>query len=197
MEEILSLLAASLRQGAARELGVPADALRVRIPARAFDAGCPLAGLPALPSEPPAPALFPPVLGTAPVCAAALQNGWLYFTFSDDFYSALVRHILSVLPAPDSDCGRYALNRMRALSRHDGTGCPADRAVQRALLLAVCAGQNEAALCRAEDALLCMTHHAAPKERAALLNRCGAVYDAASRILFFQYAQSARRAAKP
>lgn len=129
-------------------------------------------------------AAFDPVFGVAPVGAVRAQNGWLLFDLTDAFYTAAVRHVLSVLPPAADDCGKHALNRMLALARRGGTSCPAIPAVQRALLLALGAAGSPAARAQTERALLSMAHGLSPRERPMLLSRCGGVGDAAARILY-------------
>lgn len=129
-------------------------------------------------------AAFPPVFGVAPIRAVRARNGWLLFDLTDALYTAAVRHVLSALPPAAGDCGKHTLNRMLALARRGGTSCPAIPAVQRALLLALGAPISPAARAQAERALLSMAHGLPPRERPALLARCGGVGDAAARILY-------------
>ena len=181
MKDLLPALYASIGAGAASAAGVsPAD-LTIKIPARAFDAGCYIGSLTAVPTL----EAFPPVLGVCPVQAARIQSGWLYCALSPAFCTALVRHTLVSLPAPGSDLRCYALNRMLALSRHGGTGCPDAPPIRRALLLTLCAGDSRAALLRAENALLSMLRSVPPASRAALSDRCGEVAAACARLLFY------------
>ena len=71
-------------------------------------------------------------------------NGWLLFDFSPAFCSALVDCINRTLPEPTSEDETHAENRMRALARHSGEGCPDLTAFRRALVLALVAGESPA-----------------------------------------------------
>ena len=97
-----------------------------------------------------------------------------------------------MLPPASHDCGQHAVNRLRAMARRGGTDCPPEPAVQRALLLALCATRSPAARAQAERALLSLAHGTPPRERPALLARCGGVADAAARILFALETERAR-----
>ena len=110
-------------------------------------------------------------------------NGWLLFTFSSAFFSALVDEIHRLLPAPESAFDSLAQNRMYVLSRHGGTGCPDHDAFHRALILATVAHESKAALARAEQAALTLFHTIPPRIRPALLSRCGALGGAILRLL--------------
>ena len=73
---------------------------------------------------------FPPVLGVPIVERMRLDGGFLLLFFQNAFYDALVSYIRTALPKPENDCERLALNRMMALSRKGGSGCPADEAAK-------------------------------------------------------------------
>lgn len=183
MEDVLSALSASLVSGISGAVGLPASGLRLRIPARGAAVACPLLGEADMAATRLTAADFPPVLGVMPVRHVSAKNGWLLFTLSDEFYTAALRYVQRTLPRPDSDGGCRALNRMRCMARAGGDVCPPDERVQRAWLLTLCAYPGGAALRRAKAALLSMTHHIPPRERAALAAACGGVADAAARAL--------------
>lgn len=110
-------------------------------------------------------------------------NGWLLFDFSPAFCSALVDCINRTLPEPTSEDETHAENRMRALARHSGEGCPDLPAFRRALVLALVAGESPAAYRRAERAALTLFHTIPARDRGALLTRCGALGGALWRLL--------------
>lgn len=110
-------------------------------------------------------------------------NGWLLFDFSAAFFSALTDRILPALPAPDTAGETLAENRMNALSRHGGTGCPDIPAFHRALLLALTAHESLAAYRRAERAALSLFHTIPPRDRPAILSACGSLGGALLRLL--------------
>ena len=110
-------------------------------------------------------------------------NGWLLFDFSSEFLSALVDRIDRTLPAPQREDETHAENRMRALARHAGGGCPDLPALTRALVLALAAYESPAAYRRAERAALSLFHTIPPQERVRLLSRCGALGGALWRLL--------------
>ena len=135
---------------------------------------------------------FPPVLGAAAVAAVAGKNGHLLFLLTDAFYSAAVDHINQTLPPPRQDFFEevpgYALARMRMLARKGGAGCPADPAIQQAFWLALgiedaAPAQRRARVQTASDALLNMFAKRPPLVQHALRAQCGAVGEAAARLL--------------
>jgi hypothetical protein len=110
-------------------------------------------------------------------------NGWLLFDFSNAFFSALVGRICAELPAPEQQEETHAQNRMRALARHAGSGCPDDPAFERALLVALAAHKSRAAFQKAEQAAEALFHKIPPRERAELFAKCGAYAGAMLRLL--------------
>ena len=82
-----------------------------------------------------------------------------------------------------NDDGIHAVTRLLALGRHDGEGCPPLPAFRRALLEAVSVDQSPAAYRRAIRAAETLFHSIPPRERPALLNRCGAYARALARLL--------------
>ena len=129
---------------------------------------------------------FPEVFGVQPVRRVRMENRWLLFDLSDEWYAAAADALIAALPPAAADCGSHALNRMRALARRGGAGCPPYPPVQRALLLTLLLLPEGAPHRRAqaERALLTMAHGLTPRERTALLNGCGAVGEAAARVLY-------------
>ena len=122
----------------------------------------------------------------APLCdSVRVVNGWLLFTFSPAFCSALVQHINRSLPEPVRTDETHAENRMRVLARHEGKGCPDLPALQRALVLALVAWESPAAYRRAERAALSLFHTLPPQERLGLLPCCGALGGALWRLLSY------------
>jgi hypothetical protein len=121
--------------------------------------------------------------GAPLVSSIRLHNGWLLFSFSEELFDALVGQINASLPLPADDGGEHALNRLLALGRHDGEGCPPLPAFRRALLEAVSADQSPAAYRRAIRAAETLFHSIPPRERPALLDHCGAYARALARLL--------------
>ena len=153
----------------------------IRLPARIADAS---AHVP--PGCDPARALtmdYGSLYGAPLVASVRLVNGWLLFSFSDELFDALVAKANATLPLPEHDDGIHAVNRLLALGRHDGEGCPPLPAFRRALLEAVSADQSPAAYRRAIRAAETLFHSIPPRERPALLNRCGAYARALARLL--------------
>ena len=121
--------------------------------------------------------------GATLVESVRVVNGWLLLDFSPAFFSALVEEIDRSLPAPDTSGETHAQNRMRALSRHEGTGCPEIPSFKSALLLALTAHESAAAYRRAERAALKLFHDIPVRERPALFRQCGAFGGAILRLL--------------
>ena len=175
--EIRARLAAAL--GGA--LGQLPDARSIRLPAKAAHAsfrppqGADANALTALD--------YGSLYGEPLVETVRVVNGWLLFSFSPAFFSALVRQINLALPSPKADRETLAQNRMRALSRHGGSGCPNLPAFHHALVQAVVAHESRAAYRRAEQAALTLFHTILPRERPALLSQCGALGGALTRLL--------------
>ena len=120
----------------------------------------------------------------APLCdSVRVVNGWLLFDFSPAFCSAMVEHINRTLPEPTSEDETHAENRMRALARHSGEGCPDLTAFRRALVLALVAGESPAAYRKAERAALTLFHTIPARDRGALYTHCGALGGALWRLL--------------
>lgn len=192
-------LSRALADGVGRVLGEALPSTAIHIPARDAAASCAVAIARGLDADALCvrlssvrAAAFPAVFGAPPVRGVRAQRGWLLFDLTDAFYSAAVRHVCAVLPPASHDCGQHAVNRLRAMARRGGTDCPPEPAVQRALLLALCATRSPAARAQAERALLSLAHGTPPRERPALLARCGGVADAAARILFALETERAR-----
>jgi len=177
-----SEIRARLAEALERALGTAIDARRIRLPARAAHASFrPPQG------AAPAPSAAPdcgPLYGAPLVERVRAVNGWLLFDLSPAFFSALVTEVNAALPAPETAGETHAENRMRALARHEGSGCPDHPAFHRALIEAVAAHESPAALRRAERAAKTLFHAVAPIERPALLSRCGALGGALWRLLF-------------
>ncbi len=110
-------------------------------------------------------------------------NGWLLLDFTPAFFSALVDEINSSLPAPDASGETHAQNRMQALSRHGGMGCPEIPSFYRALILALTAHESTAAYQKAERAALTLFHETPARDRPALLRQCGPFGGALLRLL--------------
>lgn len=165
------------------------DASRVHIPARHAAASL---RLPNGTPDSPAQVISARLYGVELIESCRVVNGWLLFELTRAFYDALTGQVIAELPPPASDFGRHALNRMLVLARHEGAGCPNVAALQRALLLCVCAGKSPASLMRAERAARTMFHSIEPKQRPALLNASGALGKALARLLFDAAAEPAR-----
>ena len=171
----------SLADALGNALGIPVDAGTVRLPAREAHASYrPPQGANAADVR---PADFAPLYGAPLVSQVRLVNGWLLFDCSAGFFSALVEQVNRTLPLPTEDCGIHAINRMRALSRHCGSGCPDIPAFHRALILALVADQSPAAARQAGFAATALFHSIPPKDRPALLPSCGALGGALARLL--------------
>ena len=162
-------------------LGIRVDAGKVRLPAREAHASY------RPPQEVNASGVcaadFAPLYGAPLVSQVRLVNGWLLFDCSAAFFGALVEQVNHTLPLPTLDCGSHAINRMRTLSRHGGSGCPDIPAFHRALILALAADQSPAAFRQAEQAAIALFHSLPPRERPALLSDCGALGGALARLL--------------
>ena len=121
--------------------------------------------------------------GATLVGSVTLRSGWLLFLFTPDFFSALVEKINREMPLPEEAGETHAENRMRALARHEGSGCPNQPAFHRALILALAAHESAAAYRKAEQAALKLFHTIPPRERPAFFCRCGALGGAMLRLL--------------
>lgn len=131
------------------------------------------------------PADFPALFGAPLVSGCRTVNGWLLLDFTDLFYDALVRRTIKSLPDADFGIRDPAINRMLVLARHGGSGCPRVPSLQRALLLALSAQKSAAAFRRASRAAETMLHALSPRERPALLDKCGALGNALARLLSY------------
>ena len=180
----------ALADGLQTILSIPAEPRDIRLPSRIAAAATPLAIAHGADAAAWAVLLnaersrFPALYGAPLVSHSTAENGWLLFTLTSDFYSAVVMHTRSALPFP-SRTDTYALHRMRMLSRRPTDDCPDVPEVQRALLLAFTAAElrTPAALANAERALLSMAYALPPADRQPLLDRCGGVADCACRLL--------------
>ena len=114
---------------------------------------------------------------------ARLVNGWLLFAFSDALFDALAAEPLRRLPPAADPLHSHAVNRLLALARHGGTGCPRVPSLQKALFLCAFAVESPAAYRRAELAVETMFHPVPARERPAILAGCGAFGDACARLL--------------
>ena len=123
--------------------------------------------------------------GAPLVSSVRLVNGWLLFSFSPEFFSALVERINLTLALPEAENETHAENRMHVLARHGGVGCPDLPTFHRALLLAVASHESMAAYRRAERAANTLFHTIPPRDRGALLPRCGALGGALWRMLSY------------
>lgn len=170
----------SLAEAASGAFSCRFDGARVHLPARHAAASL---RLPNGSPDSPARAISARLYGAELVESCRVVNGWLLFELTREFYGALTEHVNAELPPPASDLGRYAINRMLVLARHEGTGCPNIAALQRALLLCVCAGKSRSALEQAERAICSMFHSVPPKERPALFEQSGALGKACARML--------------
>ncbi|HWP21922.1 MAG TPA: hypothetical protein VN417_04180 [Candidatus Cryosericum sp.] len=178
----------SLAEAACGAYSFRFDASRLHLPARHAAASL---RLPNGTPDSPAQAISARLYGVELIESCRVVNGWLLFELSRAFYDALTEQVNAELPPPASDLGRHALNRMLVLARHEGTGCPNIAALQRALLLCVCAGKSPASLLRAERATRTLFHSIEPNQRPALLNASGALGNACARLLFDAAAEPA------
>lgn len=127
---------------------------------------------------------FGAVLGAPLVLRTELDGSYLLLHFTGAFYDALVAHIRASLPAAADDRGRLALNRMLALARKAGEGCPDDPAAKRLLWQLVCLYERPGGIADAERAATAYLTQLPPRERQRLAGQSGALADAAARILF-------------
>ena len=171
-----------LAQGLSKALRAPYSASSIRLPAKRSDASAHLphgaAAAPALCAS------YGSLYGAPLVERVRLVNGWLLFDFSDEFYQALVERINAALPLPPGDGSNHAVNRMLALARHEGIGCPNGSAFRRSLLEAIVAEQSLAAYRRAVRSAETLFHEIPPRERPAVLCQSGALGGALARLLF-------------
>lgn len=176
-KEIRHILADAL----SHEAGVEFDADSVHLPSRNSAAS---AHIPyRLPVREFSANIFPPAFGTPFVSSCRTVGGWLLIDFYDSFYDILVERVRAVLPAADTGTESHAVNKLNALARHGGSGCPHIFSLQRALLLALTAQKSPGAYAIAYRACETMLHSVPPRERPALLEQSGALGDALSRLL--------------
>ena len=129
------------------------------------------------------PADFPRLFGAPLLSSLARQGDWVLGELSDAFYSACIDEIRTVLPPVWEDDGRLVQNRLLLLASHSGEGCPVVPAVQRTLLLCLCAADSFGACFRAEQACLGMLHDLPPRDRTDVLCQIGPLADACARLL--------------
>ena len=112
------------------------------------------------------------------------KNGWLLMDLSPQFYDSAVRSLAETEGRVVTET--YCYQKMRMLTRYPGKGCPCNRDVQRALLLALVASEEPsgAHLEQAERALLTMAYPTEPEKRTELLSCCGDVARAAINLLY-------------
>lgn len=161
--------------------GVSVRVARLHLPAR--NAHASIHVLPGAEKAIPAPSDFGLLFGVPLVDSVRVVNGWLLLDFSPAFFSALVEEINRTLPAPANVLDTHAQNRMYALCRHAGEGCPDIPAFHRALIAALVAHESPASYLRAERAAEALLHSIPPRERPALLPLCGALGSALLRLL--------------
>lgn len=109
---------------------------------------------------------------------------------------ALMRRVCRVLPAAkEADVSTQegcALARLNTLSKKAPCGCPEDANIKRALWLCLGAAafphdpkRTRTRLKAAAQAVQCLTHGVAPKERELLRSRLGEPADAMARLMSF------------
>lgn len=168
----------SLAEAASRACGTALSAGAVRVPARRAFASL------RLPEDAPLRRdAQGDLFGASFIKETRLINGWLLFDFSDAFFDALTAEALRRLPPTANPLQSHAVNRLLALSRHGGAGCPRVPSLQKALFACAFAGESPAARRRAEEAVEAMFLPVLPRERPALLADCGALGDACARLL--------------
>ena len=162
-------------------LGIAVDERSIRLPARQADASAhlPLGCDPAhvLIAD------YGSLYGAPLVASVRLLNGWLLFAFSDELFDMLVMQANASLPLPADDGGEHVVNRLLALGRHAGEGCPTPPVFHRVLLEGICVSQSPAAYQRAARAAEMLFHSIPPRERPALMDCSGAYARALARLL--------------
>ena len=168
----------SLAEAASRACGAALSAGSVRIPARHALASLRLPEGAFLKSEAQGVLFGVPLLKEA-----RLANGWLLFDFSGELFDALALQAVRRLPPVSNPLESHAVNRLLALSRHGGDGCPRVPSMQKALFLCAFSSESAAARQRAEHAVETMFHPVPPGERPALMKTCGMLGEACARLL--------------
>lgn len=124
------------------------------------------------------------------------EDGFLNFYFTAAAYDAMIEHMLLELPpvtelALPHDEVTYACWRMSMLARKGASPVPDDPCVKKAawLVLGIAerAGDRRLLALRKQEAaaaLLGMSRRLPPRERPALLNRCGSLAECALRLLY-------------
>ncbi len=176
--EICSIIADAL----SRETGAEFDAGGVHLPSRNSAASVHIPYR--LPMRKFSADIFPSAFGVPLVSSCRTVDSWLLIDFCDSFYDALVERVCAMLPAADADTESHVVNKLNALARHDGSGCPRVPSFQRALLLSLAAQKGLGAHALAYRACETMLHSVPPRERPALLEQSGALGDALSRLLY-------------
>lgn len=104
--------------------------------------------------------------------AVTEKNGWLLFSFSSEFWNALLR-LGQTLPPASAET--YWGNRLHILTRKGDAPCPVEPRVQEVLLLTFWAWGTGRYPKDLPQKLLTMTHVSPPAYRLTLENQCGAV----------------------
>ena len=187
MENLWNQLRLSAAQYASQAAQSPVSPDGIRVPVRDGALGIYVGG-PTADPLPPCPAGA--ALGAPLIASARYQGGWIIMELTGQFYSAAVEAVRLWLPPAPDDLHRHPLNRMLALARKGGSGCPDSAPVQRAMLTVLaladpCAPASPAhRLRQAERALEKMLLGVPPAKRPALADACGPMADAAARILY-------------
>lgn len=158
---------------------------QLKLPARTYPAGIYLPGM-----DVPDNTVFPLFYGVPLIERTERIGDWLYFVFTNVFYNVCVERVCKLLPAPLDDGGSHIVNRMLTFTRLGGQGCPQEPTVQRALWLAVATTRTPGLVGQAELALQSMAFHLPPQNRQSLYNQCGAVANAAARLLYRRKARN-------
>ena len=128
------------------------------------------------------PEAFPELLGVPAVREAVWQKQWLLVSFTDVFYDACVCETAASLPLPADDRGSHALNRMLALARQGGAGCPDIEGVRRALWLLLGAAYGYTNANAAARAWTRMLYALPVRARMEARRTCGPMADASARL---------------